>query len=242
MAYYHVLVETVEKLKKGKNEEPVMAYMYDIPESEKDVKIVRDIALQYITGQEFFVEGRPLVKERIARIEIVKTENTSSDLVKQAYNNLPGNVVAVLHKHRVVFNDSAKSVTADIISDARTMALNNGLDITPSRVFESKPTIYNTTVNANTAMVQTGTVGSQQTMNVQNKTDVEQFEKLLATIKQIRDNEQMLLITQEMRQAVIQKDGKSFGEKYTKFMASVADHMTIILPFVPWLTKLLKQL
>jgi len=245
MAYYHVLIETIEKIKNGKHEEPIMAYVYDIPESEKDVKIVRDIALQYMTGQEFFVGGRPLVKQRVARIEIVKTDSTSSELVKQAYSKLPRNVVGILHKERVVFNDSATSVFADIISDARTMALNNGLEITPNRVFEQKPnnpTVYHTTVNATNAMVQAGTVGSQQTMNTNDKTDREYFAKLREKVKEIKDNEQILSITQEMEQAVVQKDGKTFGEKYTKFMASVADHMTIILPFVPWLTRLLKQL
>ncbi len=240
MAYYHVLIETVEKRKNGKNEEPVMAYAYDIPESEKDVKIVRDIALQYITGQEFFVDGRPLVKERVARIEIVKTDCTSNELVDQAYANLPENVATILHKERVVFNNSAESVFMDMVSDARTMALNNGLEITPSRVFEQKPTrqnVFNTTVNATNALVQAGAVKSHQTLNINN--DMEQFTKLMDELIKIDDHDEMIVALEELKQAIAQNNRTNLVGLYSKFIATVANHMTVVAPFIPWLTSLL---
>jgi hypothetical protein len=240
MAYYHVLIETIEKRKNGKYEEPVMAYAFDIPESEKDVKIVRDIALQYITGQEFFVDGRPLVKERVARIEIVKTDCTSNELVDQAYASLPANVATILHKERVVFNNRAKSVFADMISDARTMALNNNLDITTSRVFEPQPTkqtVYNTTVNATNALVQAGAVKSQQTMIVNN--DMEQFAKLTAELVKIDNHDDMIVALEELKQAIVQNDKTNLVGLYSNFIATVANHMTVVAPFIPWLTSLL---
>lgn len=245
MAYYHVLIETIEKIKRGKNEEPTMGYEIDIEEAKRNTNVIKNVALPYVTGQEFFISGRPVTKSRISRFMVTKTEDKSDVLVKKAYSRLAPGILMIFSPYDVVFSSDAQDITNEVIAEARALANETGLEITSKQVFEPKPTsqnIFNTTVNTANAMVQAGAMESQQTMNVNDKTDQEYFAKLLETVKGIRNNEQILLITQEMERAVVQKDSKTFGEKYTKFMASVADHMTIILPFVPWLTKLLKQL
>lgn len=63
------------------------------------------------------------------------------------------------------------------------------------------------------------------------------FDELLDVLKQEKDvNSELLSLVEDMRKSV----GKpTFKDSYTKFMANAANHMTVIAPFISWLSSLL---
>ena len=68
--------------------------------------------------------------------------------------------------------------------------------------------------------------------------DSKLFEDLLNIIsKNIEDNQSILKLVEEMKDNISNKE--VYKIKYSEFIQSVANHMTIIAPFIPYLTKLL---
>lgn len=68
--------------------------------------------------------------------------------------------------------------------------------------------------------------------------DSKLFEDLLNIIsKNIEDNKSIIKLVEEMRDNVSNKE--VFKIKYSEFIQSVANHITVVAPFIPYLTKLL---
>lgn len=73
--------------------------------------------------------------------------------------------------------------------------------------------------------------------NISNYNNEKTFSELIKVIAlQIDNNERLLELVEEMKESEGTKD---YNKKYQEFISSAADHMTILAPFISWLTSLL---
>lgn len=81
-----------------------------------------------------------------------------------------------------------------------------------------------------------------KSISIVNKADITEFEKIRKTImNKISDEEERekcLISLDELKDSV---GKKSYIEKYQKFIETISNHITIIGPFIPYLTKFLVQ-
>ncbi|GAB2025952.1 hypothetical protein OfM1_20250 [Lactovum odontotermitis] len=81
--------------------------------------------------------------------------------------------------------------------------------------------------------------GNNNSLNVVLTSDEEnRFTELMTRIEKIEDNEDIYQKCLQMKNAV---GTESFSEKYNQFIQTTANHMTIIAPFIPFLSSLLQR-
>ena len=82
---------------------------------------------------------------------------------------------------------------------------------------------------------------SDQSLNISNVTSEQLFlnlrEHIEENVPDVADREELLERLNALQNAT---DKKSILERYQDFIASAANHMTLIAPFIPALTQLLK--
>ncbi len=99
---------------------------------------------------------------------------------------------------------------------------------------QKKQTIYN--ISGMNAKVNINSIDNS--LNIINLSKDELFNNLIDVIKEnIENNNEIINAVEDFKNSV---GKKSIIEKYQNFIASVANHMTIILPFIPALTQLLQ--
>jgi hypothetical protein len=101
---------------------------------------------------------------------------------------------------------------------------------------ETASTIYNLTGNNSRVNIQSNDYSN----NVQiDETNV--FEELKKTIeKNISNDDEKAKLVSNVEKLKSAQDTQRFTETYKEFIALAASHMTIIAPFIPYLTLLLK--
>jgi hypothetical protein len=104
-----------------------------------------------------------------------------------------------------------------------------------SKIIDSKPQqiVYN--VNGVNAKVNINSADNSTNNVTVNPSDV--FDKLTDLIREnIQDNSELIRLIDEMKQ----QQGKSgFLSNYQSFIASAANHMTLVAPFIPALTQMI---
>lgn len=82
-------------------------------------------------------------------------------------------------------------------------------------------------------------VDSTSKANIQISDD-ERFEKLKKEIEdKIEDKEKVQILLNQTSEMQKTKKTKSFLQNYQKFISTAADHMTVIAPFIPFLTQMI---
>lgn len=240
MAYFHILVESKEKISRGKNHDVIKEFILDIPEHEKAVRLVRDIVLKYITKQEFYVSGRVFTKDTVAKMLITKTEETSDVLLTQFYNKLTPGVLMIVGRKDVVFSSDRYDATNEILSEAYTMANETNTEIPETGIETKKDSSQRTvhqTIHAHTAIFQTNSNNSSQSVAIVEDND-SIFKRLLNAAESINDPAIINAIT-EMQSATLQKNKPTFLEHYKEFMQLAAAHMDVFGPLLPTLASIL---
>lgn len=99
---------------------------------------------------------------------------------------------------------------------------------------QSATIIYN--LSGNNSRLYQGSIDNS-TNNVQADSSDQLFNDLINAVSQsITDNTELLAIISEMKG---NQNNSKFISSYQKFMTSAADHMTVITPFLPALSRLL---
>jgi hypothetical protein len=79
---------------------------------------------------------------------------------------------------------------------------------------------------------------NDRSITIINKVDLGQFEEIKKVIiDQIADESKRVKCLDSLTDLKESVGKESYGKKYQKFIATVADHMTVIGPFIPFLTK-----
>ena len=86
--YYHVRVEYFEKNKKISKYE----YMFDLNTTDK---IVKDILKPFKLDKQIIINGRFLTRTDVSKIQVVKTENDTENLIDDAYASLSPGIVCI---------------------------------------------------------------------------------------------------------------------------------------------------
>ncbi|MFS8368402.1 hypothetical protein ACJRO0_13055 [Acetobacter oryzifermentans] len=98
---------------------------------------------------------------------------------------------------------------------------------------------YNISVNGNGSRVNISSTDN----SVNNAENVQKFEELMQKIIAAEiENEVKANLLQSAAQMQSAKKQEDFSSAYQKFVASAANHMTIITPFLPFLTNILAKL
>ncbi|MDR1019539.1 MAG: hypothetical protein LBL73_02185 [Synergistaceae bacterium] len=108
---------------------------------------------------------------------------------------------------------------------------------------ESSPSAGNILVSSDNARFNINSTDNSQNTVIHAEPDQELFQNLVIAAEPILDeviHSKVIDSINEMSQSV--SDKKSLAEKYNVFISSAASHMTVFLPFIPALTKLLSGL
>ena len=123
--------------------------------------------------------------------------------------------------------------TLDQLKTTDIFKIENGIDI----MKENKGIVYNI------GDISAGRVNLSSTDNSVNISDVSIenfFDDISATLKsEIHDKENLELLLKELNELKIFVNTPKYLEKYNAFIQAAANHMTIIAPFIPALSKLL---
>jgi hypothetical protein len=86
-------------------------------------------------------------------------------------------------------------------------------------------------------------IGSKdQSTNIVNKYDLSRFEDIKKELmNQISDDKEREICVNSLNDLKASVGKKTYNEKYQQFIATVANHMAIISPFIPYLTQLLPK-
>jgi len=142
------------------------------------------------------------------------------------------NQMCLLYEEQISLADAAKS-TVEILLKSDLYKLENGMAIT-------QPNNPNITISGvSNSNVSLHSPGSQQNL-IANHNEAEVFKELVEAIKssQIPKAEADTLVAQVNTLQQRHKSGQ-YALGYQEFISNVASHLTIILPFIPALTKLL---
>jgi len=107
--YYHVRVEYFEKNKKISKYE----YMFDLNTTDK---IVKDILKPFKLDKQIIINGRFLTRTDVSKIQVVKTENDTENLIDDAYASLSPGIVCIYNKQDVAFSsDNCLDITTELL-------------------------------------------------------------------------------------------------------------------------------
>jgi hypothetical protein len=82
---------------------------------------------------------------------------------------------------------------------------------------------------------------TDQSVNVVVVSSEQVFQKIRDTVRSAVPAEQQADILARLQTLEQAQNGPSFGKRYTEFIASAANHMTLIAPFIPALSELLQR-
>lgn len=137
-----------------------------------------------------------------------------------------------LYEEQIGLADAAKS-TIEILSKSDLYKLENGMTTT-------QPTQASITITGlSNSNVSLHSPGSQQNL-ISNHNEADVFKELVAAIRssQIPKGDSDALVAEVNALEQRHKNGQ-YASGYQEFIANVASHLTIVLPFLPALTKLL---
>jgi predicted nucleotide-binding protein len=111
--YYHVLIETKDIDKYGKN-----VQIFELDNEDKH-SIVEDTILPYINNQEFQFNGYFLSKDLIARIVIIESSQSSDNLSEIANSEIPAGVILYISPSQAIQdNKYTKDITKEVFKIA----------------------------------------------------------------------------------------------------------------------------
>lgn len=117
--FYHVLIETKEKVGKSKNNRII--YLKDNPNLSE---IISEIVAPYLRGQDFYYEGFNLNKSSIVRLVVKKSERTTDQLAEEATKELPRNFIMFIGGDDMVDSDRTTDITKEAYKMAEELAQN----------------------------------------------------------------------------------------------------------------------
>lgn len=128
--YYHVLLETKNKI--GKENEYEILYKYDISDI---YKVQKDFVIPYINEQKILFNGMNIEYKDIRRLVIKQTTDTIDNVASNLTENLPANVIFIYTPQDLLKKDTVsikeiKDITDDIIKSC----LNNNDNNTEKKV------------------------------------------------------------------------------------------------------------
>jgi len=117
--WYHVLIETNEKV--GKFKENKQYFELDKPSLEK---IIDEIIVPYLNKEEFQFDGYFLKPSDIVRVVVKQTERTARELSDYENNNMSeGVIIYVSPKDILDYDKYTKDLTKEAFATARTKVL-----------------------------------------------------------------------------------------------------------------------
>lgn len=118
--YYHILVETNEKIGKSK-ENKVITEIDKVDRKE----IIKDIVKPYIMNEEFIVNGYFLRKENILRLKIMSTNQSARTLSKYENDNMPSGLIMYVSPEDILnYDNYITDITKELITDAKSGSVN----------------------------------------------------------------------------------------------------------------------
>lgn len=113
--YYHILIETNEKVGKSKQNKIIT----EIDIENKD-EIINDILIPYLEGTEIVFNGYFLNKENIVRLKIVTTEQTGKKIIEDKRKSMPSGVLYCATSRDIfTYDDYITDVTKILLSEAK---------------------------------------------------------------------------------------------------------------------------
>ena len=138
--YYHVLIETNEKV--GKSKDANKSY-YELDKTNL-LEIEEDIVIPYLKKEGFQFDGYFLKHSEIARLVVKQSEKTTKECSKYENDNMPQNVIMYVSPSDTVHYDSyMKDITKQVFSEAK-------------RKMDAKKIVINNTTIADTNIVSKG--------------------------------------------------------------------------------------
>lgn len=112
--YYHLLIETSEKIGKSKTNRIVT----DIDRTDLNL-IIEEVIIPYQKGQEFVVNGFVLVKKNIIRLKVISTDKSARELSEYENAHMPAGVIMYISPEDILSYDKyITDITTQVLKES----------------------------------------------------------------------------------------------------------------------------
>ncbi len=112
--YYHLLIETSEKIGKSKTNRVVT----DIDREDLNL-IIEEVIIPYQKGQEFVVNGFVLIKKDIIRLKVISTVKSARELSEYENDHIPAGVIMYISPEDILSYDKhITDITTQVLKEA----------------------------------------------------------------------------------------------------------------------------
>lgn len=113
--YYHVLIETNEKIGKSKTNKTI----YEVDRENKD-ELLEDIVVPFVNKRDFQFNGYFLKPSDIVRLVIKTTEKSAREISQYENDNLESGIIMYISPEDIVSYDQYTiDVTKQFLSEAK---------------------------------------------------------------------------------------------------------------------------
>lgn len=117
--FYHVLIETKEKVGKSKKNKQI----FELDFTEKS-KVISEVVSPYLAGNEFLFNGYFLSKREVVRLVVRESKLNSSTLSDNANNNMAPGIIYFITRESAVQSDShTDDITKAIFQEAKEVSV-----------------------------------------------------------------------------------------------------------------------
>jgi hypothetical protein len=240
--YYHILIETKEKVKSGKttkNKEILETNKVDLLEIEE--RIVKP----FLQKETIHFNGFFLEPSEINRISIKETQIKISDIINARYASMPRNVFVNISPINIISGDSSdvNDITKTIFDKVKETIkpINYEAKKTAFKLQNTSPVINISGTGHN---IVTHSHDFEQHIT-NSDTSIEIFDKILDALKDIQDQQISVLFSDSAKEMKMAHGTANFSTKYKEFMSLFSDHITvagaIVAPYLPALAQLVTQ-
>lgn len=112
--YYHLLIETSEKIGKSKTNRIVT----DIDRTDLNL-IIEEVIIPYKKGEEFVVNGFVLVKKNIIRLKVISTDKSARELSEYENAHMPAGVIMYISPEDILSYDKyITDITMQVLKES----------------------------------------------------------------------------------------------------------------------------
>lgn len=112
--YYHILIETTEKIGKSKTNRAIT--QIDVLDKQE---VLNDVLIPYLRNEEFIVNGYFLKKQDVQRLKISTTEKSARELSKYENDTMPDGLIMYVSPEDILSYDKyITDVTTQLMTEA----------------------------------------------------------------------------------------------------------------------------